>query len=194
MTVPAGRRAGTVAPPGSPSEEASGRVRSAMLDMRTLIRPLLAAPFIVGGLQALKATKPMADKSADVSVPIAEAVGLPNDPETLVKLNACVQVGGGVVLAFGFVPRLASLVLGASLVPTTIAGHRFWAEDESSRRSAQLIQFAKNAGVVGGLLAAALDTGGRPSMFWSGRRAAGQVAQSVADTAAAAYRTIPGVS
>jgi uncharacterized membrane protein YphA (DoxX/SURF4 family) len=136
----------------------------------------------------------MADTSADVALPIARAVGLPRDPVTLVRLNAGVQIGVGAVLAAGFVPRLASLVLGASLVPTTIAGHRFWAEQEPPKRDVQLIQFAKNAGVLGGLLAAALDTGGRPSLFWSGRRAAGHVAQSVADTATAAYHTIPGVS
>jgi uncharacterized membrane protein YphA (DoxX/SURF4 family) len=165
-----------------------------MLDIRSLIRPLLGAPFVVGGISALRAAKPMADKSAGVSVPIAEAAGLPKDPVTLVKLNACVQVGAGLALACGVVPRLTSLVLGASLVPTTVAGHRFWAERDPSQRDAQVIQFAKNAGVLGGLLATALDTGGRPSLFWSGRRAAGNLAHSVADSASAAYHTLPGVS
>lgn len=165
-----------------------------MVDMRTLIRPLLAAPFIVGGINALRSPKSTADKAADVAVPVAAAVGLTQNSETLVKLNAYVQVGGGVALAIGFVPRIASLALAASLVPTTIAGHRFWAEGESSERSAQLIQFAKNAGMLGGLLAAALDTGGRPSVFWSGRRAAGHAAQSVSDTVTGAYRALPGTS
>ena len=165
-----------------------------MIDMRTLVRPLLAAPFIVGGISALRTPRPLAEKSADVAVPIAGAVGLPKDPLTLVKVNAAVQVGAGLALLCGFVPRVTSLVLGASLVPTTIAGHQFWAERDPAKRNAQLMQFAKNAGVLGGLLAAALDTGGRPSVFWSGRRAAGHVAHSVADTAAAAYHTMPGVS
>jgi uncharacterized membrane protein YphA (DoxX/SURF4 family) len=165
-----------------------------MLDLRTLVRPLLAAPFIVGGINALRSPRPLADASSDVSVPIAGAVGLPPDPVTLVKVNAALQVGVGLALLFGFVPRVTSLVLGASLVPTTIAGHRFWAENAPADRDAQLTQFAKNAGVLGGLLASALDTGGRPSVFWSGKRAAGHVAQSVADTAVAAYHTVPGVS
>jgi uncharacterized membrane protein YphA (DoxX/SURF4 family) len=165
-----------------------------MVDLRTFIRPLLAAPFIVGGLNALRSPKPLAEESADVAVTIAEAVGLPKDPLTLVKVNAAVHVGVGLALACGFVPRVTSLVLGASLVPTTIARHRFWAEDDPTKRDAQLVQFAKNAGVLGGLVASALDTGGRPSVFWSGRRAAGHVVRSVADTAAEAYHTIPGVS
>lgn len=165
-----------------------------MADLRTLIRPLLAAPFIVGGFNAMRAPKPIADASADVTAPIAKAVGLPRDPVAFVMVNAAVQVGAGVALATGLVPRFASLVLGTSLVPTTIARHRFWSADDSSARNAELIQFAKNAGILGGLLASALDTGGRPSVFWSGRRAAGRVAQSLADTATSAYQAIPSVS
>ena len=91
-------------------------------------------------------------------------------------------------------PRLASLLLSASLVPTTIAGHRFWEEREPSARNRQMTQFAANAGLVGGLLAAALDTGGRPSVFWSGRRAAKRAAQNVAETASGVYHTLPVVS
>jgi uncharacterized membrane protein YphA (DoxX/SURF4 family) len=164
-----------------------------MLSARTLVRPLLAAPFIAGGLDALRSGEPTADKAAGVAVPIAEAVGLPTNPETLVKLNAGVQVGAGVALALGFAPRIMALVLGATLVPTTIAGHPFWNERDASARSAQLIQFGKNAGVLGGLLAAALDTGGRPSVFWSGRRAAESAAHSVADTVSSAYHALPVV-
>ena len=41
-------------------------------------------------------------------------------------------------------------------------------------------------------MAAALDTGGRPSVFWSGRRAAGRAAQTVADSVSGAYHTLPG--
>ena len=106
-----------------------------MVDMRTLVRPLLAAPFIVGGINALRTPRPLAEKSADVAVPIAGAVGLPKDPLTLVKVNAAVQVGAGLALLCGFVPRVTSLVLGASLVPTTIAGHQFWAERDPAKRT-----------------------------------------------------------
>ncbi len=92
-----------------------------MLDLRTLIRPLLAAPFIVGGVNTLRDPQPAAQSAADVVVPIGKSMGLGSNPESLVKLNAGVQIGGGILLALGFVPRLASLLLSASLVPTTIA-------------------------------------------------------------------------
>jgi putative oxidoreductase len=172
-----------------------------MLGTRTLIRPLLAAPFILGGIKSLRAPEVVAPAAADIATPIAEKLGLPSDdPEMLVKVNAAVQVGAGALLVFGFFPRAASLVLAASLVPTTLAGHRFW-EKQGDERTVQMTQFAKNAGLLGGLLAAALDTGGRPSVFWASRRAAQHAAGSVSDAAQTvatslehAYHSLPGIS
>ena len=172
----------------------------AMLGPRSLTRALMAAPFIVGGISALRAPAAVAPAADLVGVPIAEQVGVKAEAETLVKVNAGVQIGAGVLLAFGVLPRIASLALAASLVPTTVAGHRFW-EKSGEEKQSQLIQFAKNAGMLGGLLANALDTGSRPSVFWSGRKAAEQagssiadVAQSVAGTVTHAIHAIPGVS
>jgi putative oxidoreductase len=171
-----------------------------MFGPRSLSRALLAAPFIVGGVNALRAPSQMVPAAEEVGVPIAEQVGLPEDPETLVKINAGVQVGAGALLALGVFPRAASLALAVTLVPTTLAGHRFWEQEGESKRE-QMFHFAKNAGMLGGLLAAALDTGGRPSVFWSGRRAAGHAseaigdaASSVADVVTSAYHSLPGVS
>ena len=162
-----------------------------MLDVRTLIRPLLAAPFIVGGVNALRAPKPTLESAAEAAAPVASALGLSDNPETLVKLTACVQVGGGAVLALGYVPRLAALVLSASLVPSMVAGRSAPDPTQPPTRDSRVATLAKNAGMLGGLLAAALDTGGRPSVFWSGRRAARRTAQTVADTVTAGYHALP---
>ena len=51
----------------------------------------------------------------------------------------------------------AALALGASLIPTTAAGHRFWEEDEPAARSQQTIHFLKNAAMLGGLLMVVRD-------------------------------------
>jgi putative oxidoreductase len=170
-----------------------------MFGPRTLIRPLLASAFIVGGIQTLRAPKVVVDKAEDVAVPIAKNIGfLPNDPEQLVKINAGVQVGAGALLALGFFPRIASLALAGSLVPTSFAGHAFWKESDPEKKAGQQMQFMKNASMLGGLLASALDTGGRPSVFWSSRRAAGRAAgsissaaQSVADSVGSAVQSLP---
>jgi uncharacterized membrane protein YphA (DoxX/SURF4 family) len=75
-----------------------------------------------------------------------------------------------------------AIVLGGTLVPTTLAGHRFWEMDDEADKAQHQIQFVKNAALLGGLVFAALDTGGRPSIFWSGRRVAEGAAATVAST------------
>ena len=135
---------------------------------RTLARPLLASMFVMGGADALLNPEPKAGKAKDVGPKVAAPFGLPEDPETLVKINGAVQLGAGALLALGKLPRLASLALAASLVPTTLAGHRFWDETDDRARAMQRIQFFKNISMLGGLLLAAVDTEGRPSLSWRG--------------------------
>lgn len=165
-----------------------------MFGSRALLRPFIAAPFIVGGLNVLRSPDAVVDKAKDVALPIADAVGLPKDTLQLVKINAGVQLGGGILLALGIAPRLAYVALAGSIVPTTIAGHRFWEQQDPKQRMAQITQFAKNAGLFGGLLLAALDTGGRPSVFWSSRRAAGRAANSITHAAHSVSETVGSVA
>ena len=54
---------------------------------------------------------------------------------TLVRVNAAIQLGAAAALATGRAPRLSAMVLAASLVPTTCAGHPFW-EATTSRPAA----------------------------------------------------------
>src|SRR6478609_11523799 len=98
---------------------------------RLIARPMLASIFLVGAVQALKnpdlpATK--AEPITDKLVPAAKKAGipLPEDPATLVRINAGVQIAAALGLATGKAPRLSAAVLTASLIPTTAAGHRFW--------------------------------------------------------------------
>ncbi len=62
------------------------------------------------------------------------------------------MAAGGAALALGIVPRAAAAGLIASLVPTTLAGHRFWEEEDPQARRMQLTQFLKNLGLIGGLV------------------------------------------
>ena len=91
--------------------------------------------------------------------------GLDLDDETYVRINGAVQLGAGLLLALNRMPRLASVALAASLVPTTLAGHRFW-EAEGPEKQQQQFQFFKNVGLVGGLILAATDHRGAPSLAW----------------------------
>jgi putative oxidoreductase len=147
---------------------------------RRIARPLLAASFVSGGIETLRNPEPRVEKAEAVAPQIAERLPLPERTDQLVKVNAAVQVGAGVLFAVGRLPRLAAAALAASLVPTTLAGHRFWEEEDASRRAQQQIQFLKNAGMLGGLILAMFDTEGAPSLGWRTRRAARRVRNKVA--------------
>ncbi|MDI9919227.1 DoxX family protein [Rhodococcus sp. IEGM 1379] len=153
--------------------------------VRRIARPLLATIFIAGGIDALRNSAqraanaaPLIDKSLDM-LPGAVTQKVPADPETLVKINAVIQVGGGALLASGKAPRLASLVLAGSLVPTTLANHDFWNETDLSLRATQRSNFIKNVSLLGGLMIASVDTEGKPSLGWRGRRAAKRAQASI---------------
>src|SRR5205807_669938 len=55
--------------------------------------------------------------------------------------------------------------------PTTLAAHRFWEEEDPELRSQQQVHFVKNLGLLGGLMLAAADTEGKPSLAWRARHA-----------------------
>ncbi len=126
-----------------------------MSPTRTLARPLLASMFIVGGIDSLR--------RPGGRVEAVRNAGL-SSPEQLVKANGTTHLVGGLALATGRLPRVAALALAGSLVPTTYVGHAFWSEQDSGAKAQQQIHFFKNLGLLGGLLLAAADTGGRESL------------------------------
>jgi putative oxidoreductase len=147
-----------------------------------LARPMMAGIFIYGGVDALRDPQSKAKAADDVAPMIAEALQLPTtDTVTLVRINGAIQVLAGTMLALGKLRRISAVALAASLVPTTYAGHRFWEEVDHDRRDQQRVQFLKNLAMLGGLVLAAGDTGGRPSIPWRARHAAHHAAAYVPD-------------
>ena len=152
--------------------------------VRRLARPLLAAPFVYGGISTLRKPQDRVPGARPVVEKIADAadkqlpVQVSQDVEQWVKADAAVKVAAGSLFALGKFPRLTALVLSASIVPTTLAGHRFWEHDDPTERFGQLSNFLKNAGLLGGLLLAAVDTEGKPSVGYRTRRAAKKAAHS----------------
>lgn len=139
-----------------------------MNPIRLVARPMLASMFLMGGVDALSNPGQKAPVADDVTKPLGEVVPALRDvdPEVLVRANGAAQVLGGTLLALGKMPRTASTVLAASLVPTTLAGHRFWEEQDAGARTNQQIHFFKNVSMLGGLMVAAMDTEGRPGLAW----------------------------
>jgi putative oxidoreductase len=147
--------------------------------VRRIARPMLASVFISSGVDALRAPGPRTAAAEEVRPLAGKVPYLPDDPATLVKINAAVHVGAGTLLALGKLPRLSALALAVTLVPTTYTGHPFWRESDPQAKASQQIHFLKNVSLLGGLLLAAVDTEGRPGLAWraqhatrTGRRAA----------------------
>ncbi|RBY96231.1 hypothetical protein DQ237_10230 [Blastococcus sp. TF02-8] len=150
--------------------------------VRRIARPLLAAPFVYGGISTLRKPQDRVPGARPVVEKIAETadkqlpVEVPKDVEQWVKVDAAVKVAAGSLFALNKFPRLTALVLSASIVPTTLAGHRFWEHDDPTERFGQISNFLKNSGLLGGLLLAAVDTEGKPSVGYRTRRAAKKAA------------------
>src|SRR4051794_11320697 len=144
-----------------------------MTPVRSAARAMLAAIFLTEGLAAVRDPKRLVDRAKPVTDRISSLhPAIPSDTATLVRVNGAVQVVGGALLATGVATTPAALALAASLVPTTLAGHPFWQHDDPAERRQQRINLLKNAGLVGGLLFAALDNEGRPGLRWRAAREA----------------------
>src|SRR5918995_6925966 len=154
---------------------------------RRAARAALAASFISGGLDQLRNPQPKAGPASPIAKPIADRIPqLPDDPESLVRLDGAIKVVGGLGLVFGPFARPAALLLAGSLVPTTLAGHRFWETTDPDQKVSDRVEFFKNVSLLGGLLIAALDTGGRPSVPY----VAGKALKGAAETVSGAAGTV----
>jgi uncharacterized membrane protein YphA (DoxX/SURF4 family) len=160
---------------------------------RLLARPMLASMFISGGVDAAlkpEARAQLAGPVLDRLQPLLQRVApqLPSDPVALVRINGVVQAVAGLAIATGRAPRLSATVLAATLVPTTVAGHRFWEESDPAQKRNQRVHFLKNLSMLGGLMIAAGDTEGQPGVAWRARRAARDARREAKHLAATARR------
>ncbi len=147
---------------------------------------MLAATFITRGVESLRSPKP----AADAARPTLEGLGklpdpvgpnVPTNAETVAKVTAGVQIGAGLLLAAGRLPRVSSAALAFSVVPGSLGGHAFWNESDPARRAQERRALLSDVGLIGGLMIASVDTEGRPSLGWRGRRAARKVSESVSE-------------
>jgi len=151
--------------------------------IRRLARPMLAAIFIKGGVDTLLNPEPRIQKATPLLEKAAPSLPdqVPSEPHQLVRIDAGVKIGAGALLAINKFPRAASLALAATLVPTTVAGHPFWEKSDPAEKQADQQQFLKNVSILGGLILAAVDTEGKPSLGWRGRRAARKLAERTSE-------------
>lgn len=109
-------------------------------------RPLLAYPFVTGGLQAVRAPAGLVGMSEKVGVPEADKV---------VPATSVAMMVAGTTMALGVRPRSSAVVLAGCLTGLTWTLHGFWRETEEKPRRTKRQAFVTNAGTLGGLLAVA---------------------------------------
>jgi uncharacterized membrane protein YphA (DoxX/SURF4 family) len=152
--------------------------------IRRIARPMLSAAFISRGIDALRSPKPATDAARPTleglsKLPDPVGSNVPSNAETVARINAVVQIGGGLLLASGKLPRVASAALAISVVPGSLGGHTFWNESDPQRKADERRAFLTDISLIGGLIIAAVDTEGKPSLGWRGRRAAHRVSEAV---------------
>jgi len=145
---------------------------------------MLSAVFIGQGVDSLLNPKRAAQAAAPAvdglrSMPDAVSSNVPSDPETFAKINAAVQIGGGLLLAAGRMPRVASAALALTVIPANLGAHMFWTESDPDRKAEQRRAFLADVSLLGGLIIASADTEGKPSLGWRGRRAAERISERV---------------
>jgi putative oxidoreductase len=131
---------------------------------------MLASIFVIQGWHSFETPEQVAPLAEPVVKPLVDRIpGMPTEPEQVVRINGAIQAAAGAMLGLGVLPRLAALAIAGTLVPTTLAGHRYWDVKDPRERAMQRIQFLKNLTIMGGLLLAIADTGGNPSLAWRRR-------------------------
>jgi uncharacterized membrane protein YphA (DoxX/SURF4 family) len=152
--------------------------------IRRIARPMLSAAFISRGIDALRSPTPAADAARPTleglsKLPDPVGTNVPSNAETVARINAAVQIGGGLLLATGRLPRVASAALALTVVPGSLGAHAFWSESDPQRKADERRAFLTDVSLIGGLIIAAVDTEGKPSLGWRGRRAAHKVSEVV---------------
>jgi putative oxidoreductase len=105
-------------------------------------RILLALLFLVSGYEKIGAFAKVAASMAAKGVPFATAA---------LVVTIIVEIGGGLLLIFGWKARWAALALFLWLIPVTLLFHNFWDADPAQYRS-QFNHFMKNLCIMGGML------------------------------------------
>jgi uncharacterized membrane protein YphA (DoxX/SURF4 family) len=148
---------------------------------------MLATTFIARGVDAVRSPKPAADAARPTLESLSKLPGpvganVPTNAETVARVNGAVQIGAGLLLATGKLPRFASAALALSVVPGSLGGHAFWNETDGERKTAERRAFLADVSLIGGLIIASVDTEGKPSLGWRGRRAARKVSENISGT------------
>jgi uncharacterized membrane protein YphA (DoxX/SURF4 family) len=157
--------------------------------VRFLARPMLASSFVLAGMDKLKNADDTAAQLSPLLRRTADALPFQTNEKVLARVIGGTQIGAGVCFALGKSARLAATVLA---VISALNGYVEWrSADISSKegRDARRKQLLKNVSLTGGVLLAAVDTAGKPSLAWRAGHLAADARKSAGHLAADARKT-----
>jgi uncharacterized membrane protein YphA (DoxX/SURF4 family) len=169
--------------------------------LRAAARTLLASQFVVTGYKAVRNPEPFvaaAEPVAQSWLPVIQkyapdqvASYIPTETRTLVRAVGGLELAGGLALASGKGRRLGAVLLAISLIPATAAEFPFWSREDPADKARDRSLFLKNVSLLGGLVLAARDTEGKPSLAWLAQTG---TASLLKDTTKAGRRVAKGTS
>ncbi len=157
--------------------------------VRFLARPMLASSFVLAGLDKLKNADDTAAQLSPLLRRTADALPFQPNEKVVARVIGGTQIGAGVCFALGKSARLAATLLA---VISVLNGYVEWCSaDTSSKeaRDARRKQLLKNVTLTGGVLLAAVDTAGKPSLAWRAGHLAADAKKSASHLAADARKT-----
>jgi len=105
-------------------------------------RILLAAMFVFSGFNKILGFGGTVGYIASKGLPV---------PEVLATIAILIELGGGLLIAFGWKARWAALAFAVFLIVITPIFHAFWAV-APEQKMGQLINFQKNLTILGGMI------------------------------------------
>ena len=137
--------------------------------VRLIARPMLASYFVADGIDAVMKPAAHAEKFSKVT-PALEKAGAPpvlsSDAVMLARVSGAVTAGAGVALALGKAPRTSATVLALMNIPITLLNAPVWERSTPDVKKENRRALLRGLGLGGGLLLAAADTAGKPSLGW----------------------------
>ena len=118
-------------------------------------RVLIASVYLVAGVRKLMGFAG--------TVGYFTKLGFPA-PEFVTVLAIIIEIGGGLLLVFGWKTRWAAWLIALFTLIAAFAAHRFWEIADPGQYANQMNHFLKNMAIVGGLIFVATFGPGRASV------------------------------
>ncbi|WP_026460704.1 hypothetical protein [Schaalia suimastitidis] len=138
--------------------------------LRAVARPLLAAPFIVEGWDALRHPRTHVDRIHATGVDLDDLpyVGELDDS----TLEVATRILGGftllsaVAFAVGKSPRTNAAILACAAAPIALVNAPVWTARTGEEKARHRSQLRLRGALVGAMLLASTDRQGKPSALW----------------------------